>query len=212
VRTTHDILLRLWVCSLRCVKTLVSHWLLLETVCSQILLRHLIVRNWICASLSLHTTLSTWASCLSAPVLGLRLNVTTFLGRCISRQIHSAISAVCFFLDDSSAFVSNELAVGPVSSLHLGENAHAFVAYLKGTDAGHLLEVWTGLVFVLDQVVVKVEVEVRLWNLVLHHDRVRNPVDDGSGLPLEKFDVFGLIVARAPSMFLAVLATLDHEN
>lgn len=190
---------------------MVAHGLLRVTVGSQILLRHLVVRNWISGTLCLHSTLSTRTCSLSSSVLGLRLSVTTILGWSISRQIHGAVSAVCFFLDDSSAFVSDEFAVGPVPSLHLGEYAHSFVAHLEGTDAGHLLEVRASLVIVLDQVVVKVEVKVRLWNLVLHHDGVGNPVDDGSGLPLEKFDVLGLIVASAPSMFLAVLATFDHE-
>jgi hypothetical protein len=46
------------------------------------------------------------------------------------------------------ALVGDNLAVGPVSALKLGEDELALEADLKGTNPWHLLEVWHGLVFV----------------------------------------------------------------
>ena len=79
---------------------------------------------------SLHTTLPsrTSACALSHTLLDLRRNVSTALNWCVSGQIHGAVSTLSLFLYNCSAFVRNECAVWPVTTLELRENQHTFVA------------------------------------------------------------------------------------
>lgn len=209
VRSTHRVLTR----SLRCSLSYFESSLILlgrVSLISKILLWSFIVWNW-CISILIHSTLSAWTWFPTTSWLSRWLNISSIFRGRISRQIHRAISALWLFLEDSSALVSNKLAVRPVATLHLGEDAHALVAHFKCSDSGNLLEVRASFILVLDQVVVEIKVEVRFRNLVLHHNGVWNSFDDGSSLSLEELNVFSFVVPRAPGVFFAILAALDHE-
>jgi hypothetical protein len=74
-----------------------------------------------------------------------------------------------------------------------------------------LLVVGTGLILVLDQVVVQIEVEILLWNLILHDHGVGNSVNNGGCLSLEEVNVLGLVQASVPCVLRNILAALDNE-
>lgn len=160
----------------------------------------------------LHAALPSRAGALSGSTcLDLRRDVAAALDRSVARQIHRTISALRLFLHDCCAFVSNELAVWPVTAFEFGEYQHAFVADFKGVKSGHLREVRASLIIILDEIIVQFEMQIVLWNLVLHDDCVRNSANDGRRLLLEKFDVFGFVEARVPGVTLAILGALDDE-
>ena len=115
-------------------------------------------------------------------------------------------------LDDIGTFFRNELAVGPVASLELGEDEHAFVTHLKGTSSWNLLEVRGILIFVWNQVVVQVKRKILLGDLVFHDHRIGNSIDDACSNLLEKFEVLGLVMAGVPAMLFAVLTELDNKD
>lgn len=159
-----------------------------------------------------HATLSSWAALLESTSGALGWAIASTLHWSISRKVLGAILSLHLVLDNISTFFRNELAVGPVASLELGEDEHALVAHLEGTGPWNLLEVRGILVFVWNQVVVEVERKILLGDLVFHDHRIWDSINDACGNLLEKFEVLGLVMAGVPAMLFAVLTELDNKD
>ena len=113
---------------------------------------------------------------------------------------------------DHHALVGDKFAVWPVATLELRENEHALVAHFEGSGSWNLLEVWSILVLVWHEVVVKVVWKILSWDLVLHDHCMGDSIDNASSNLLEKLEVLGLVMAGVPAVFFAVLTELDNED
>lgn len=125
-----------------------------------------------------HAALSTWAALLETRPGGLGWAIAPSLHWGITCKILGAVLSLHLVLDDIEAFFRDEVAIGPVASLELGEDEHTLVADLEGSGPWHLLEVWSVLVLVWHQVVVEVEWKILLRDLVFHDHGVGDPLDD----------------------------------
>jgi|TARA_B110000285_G_C15124223_1_gene619138 hypothetical protein len=115
-------------------------------------------------------------------------------------------------LHNKHAFVRNKLTIWPISSLEFGENQHALVADLKTSSSWNLLEVWSLLIIVGDEIVVEVKRKILLWNLIFHDHGIWNSIDDCSSNLLEEFDVLSLVMAGVPTVVFAVLASFNYKD
>jgi hypothetical protein len=163
-----------------------------------------------------HTALSAWAALLDV-ALGLLLGggaETTILPLHwgASCQVLGNVFSLHLILNHHQAFVRNEFAVGPVASLELGENEHALVAHLEGAGSGHLLEVWGVSFLVWHEIIVEVERKILLRDLVFHDHCIWDSLDDARSNLLEKFQIFGFVMAGVPAMLFAVLTELDNKD
>lgn len=158
------------------------------------------------------SALSSWATLLESTSGALGWAIASTLHGSISCEVLGAILSLHLVLDDIGTFFRNELAVGPVASLELGEDEHAFVTHFKGTSSWNLLEVRGILIFVWNQVVVQVKRKILLGDLVFHDHRIGNSIDDACSNLLEKFEVLGLVMAGVPAMLFAVLTELDNKD
>ena len=160
----------------------------------------------------IQSALSSWATLLESTSGALGWAIASTLHGSISCEVLGAILSLHLVLDDIGTFFRNELAVGPVASLELGEDEHAFVTHFKGTSSWNLLEVRGISVFVWNQVVVQVKRKILLGDLVFHDHRIGNSIDDACSNLLEKFEVLGLVMAGVPAMLFAVLTELDNKD
>jgi len=215
MRSNHDIFTWRHACTLRdlefCCSLLLE--LLRRLICSQLFIWNLVKcrRIWhLCLTWLIHSTLSSWASSWSS--FCLRLNKTSTLDWCISRQEHGAISTLRFLSDHASTLVSNKLCIWPVTTFQLWENEHSFIADFECPNARNLLIVRTSFIIILNKIVVQIKVKVGFGNLILHDHGIWNSLNDCSRLSLEKLDVFCLIKPGVPCMLLGILATLDYKH
>ena len=158
------------------------------------------------------SALSSWATLLESTSGALGWAITSTLHWSISCKVLGAVLSLHLILDDIGTFFRNELAVGPVASLELREDQHAFVTHLKGTGSWNLLEVRGILIFVWNQVVVQVKWKILLGNLVFHDHCIWNSINDACSNLFEKFEVLGLVMAGVPAMLFAVLTELDNKH
>jgi len=75
-----------------------------------------------------------------------------------------------------------------------------------------LLVVGRVFVRVRHEVVIEVEIDIRLRDLVLHDHCVGNAADDSVGDLFEEVLVHGLVVAGVPVVGAAVLASFNYKN
>lgn len=115
-------------------------------------------------------------------------------------------------LDGHVALVCHELAIRPVTSLELGEYEHSLVADFKSSSPWHLLEIRSVFVIVRDEIVIEIERKIRFWDLIFHDHSVGDLLDDCAGDLLEVFLILGFVVARVPTVLLAVLAGFNNKN
>jgi hypothetical protein len=115
-------------------------------------------------------------------------------------------------LHDKHAFVRNKITIWPISSLELGENEHALVADLKSSNSRNLLEVWSLIIIVWDEIVVEVKRKILLRNLIFHDHSIWNSIDDCCSNLLEEFDILCLVMAGVPCVVFAVLASFNYED
>jgi hypothetical protein len=99
-----------------------------------------------------------------------------------------------------------------LSSLELGEDKHSFVADFESINSWNLLEVRSILVFVWDEIIVKVIWKIVPWNLILHHHGIRNSIDNCSCNFLKEFFIFSFVKSCVPCMLFAVLAGFNNKN
>lgn len=162
---------------------------------------HLTSSGWGWASLDL----SAWSTFLG------RFDETSTLQWSISSQKLGVVVTILLSMDDSLTFVGDKVAVWPVSTLKLGENKETFVADFESSDSWDLLEIWSVLIFIWNQIVVKIEWQVGLGDLVLHDDGIWDSIDDSSGDSLEEIVVLGLIMTSMPSVLMTVLSAFNNE-
>jgi len=112
---------------------------------------------------------------------------------------------------DTLTLVGDEVAVWPVSTLKFRENEESLIANFESSDSWDLLEIWSVLIFIWHQIVIKIKWQVRLGDLVFHDDGVWNPIDDGGSDSLKEVIVLGLIMASMPSVLMTVLSAFYYE-
>ena len=139
------------------------------------------------------------------------LNSTTF-NWTLSGEILGTILAFQVILNSQIALFSNQLAVGPITSLELWEYEHSFIRDFERSSPWNLLKVWRIFVIIWDEIVVNVKRKILLWDLIFHDHSVWNLLDDARSNLLEKFLVLWLVVTSVPVVILAVLAGLYYEN
>ena len=133
-------------------------WWIIVLVNTQrlILLKTLVkwnVSNWKFAITSLSSRAASTSSFFSWA-----LHVSSAFHWSVTGEEWSAIKTFWLTFDDRCAFICDEFAIRPVSSLQLRENKHAFIAYFECPEPWYLLVVGILRVVVLDEIIVNIVV------------------------------------------------------